>query len=348
MKNNVLIIGNFSFGKDSFNGQTAKTRDYYFYIRERYGKDEVVPLDTAQWRKKPVSSYIRLFRLCAKSKNAVLLLGANAAQYIVPVVCLLKKIFKISLFWSVVGGSLIYDKKAQKRLLKHFNSMDAIYFETNIMADYFKDMGYKNILYAPVFSKRSLTEEFNPTENDGIMKFCTYSRVCKEKGISEAINAVKLINKDSVKCTLDIFGKPYPEYEEEFNAITEGTEGFIFKRDYLSGDNVIDVLSQFDAMLFPTYYSGEGFPIGVVECYLGGVPVIASNWHYNGEIIKNGDTGFIFESEDKDGLVNCIEALLADRQLALKMRKNAYKYSEQFKPDAVLSDLYKRIDGIGE
>ncbi|MGN1042518.1 MAG: hypothetical protein ACI4SK_03430, partial [Christensenellales bacterium] len=98
MKNTVLIIGNFSFGKDSFNGQTAKTRDYYFYIRERYGKDEVVPLDTAQWRKKPVSSYIRLFRLCAKSKNAVLLLGANAAQYIVPVVCLLKKIFKISLF----------------------------------------------------------------------------------------------------------------------------------------------------------------------------------------------------------------------------------------------------------
>lgn len=344
MKKKILIVGNFSFGKESFNGQTSKTRDYYHYIKYRYGEENVIPLDTANWRKRPVSSYIKLISYLKKCNKVILMLGANAATYIVPIVCKLKKMLNYSIYWSLVGGSILYDLKKQKKLVKYFKSIDALYFETKMMLNHFTDLGYKNLYYAPIFSSRKLNHPFSPKKNDNILHFCTYARVCKEKGISEAIEAVKEINKDGVKCMLDIFGTPYEDYAEEFNSRLKGAEDYIINLPYLSGNEVIDTLSQYDLMLFPTYYSGEGFPIGVIECMMGGVPVIGSNWHYNSEIIEDGVTGYIYELNQPNELVNCIKRVLSDREKLLELKINAYNYSFNFTPEKVLSHLFELLD----
>lgn len=342
----ILLIGNFCFGEESHNGQTSKSRDYYHYLADRYGSDNIIILDTSNWRKKIISSYLTLIKLLKDCENVVMLLGVNAAKFILPVVVRLKKKCNYRIFWPIVGGSLLYDKAAQKKLVPMFEKVDAIFFETKKMVEFFSHSKTK-VYYAPVFTKRILNKEFEPVINKGVLKFCTYSRVCKEKGISYAVEAVKIINKDSIRCTLDIFGEPYPDYKNELEEITKGTENFIFIKDYLNGDGVIDKLSGYDAMLFPTYYPGEGFPIGVVECLTGGVPVIASDWHYNSEIIQHGTTGLIFDLNDIDGLVECINKLLNNRELLLVMKKNALAYSELFKPSSVLKDLFTEIDGKG-
>lgn len=343
----ILLIGNFCFGEESHNGQTSKSRDYYHYLAEKYGAENIVTLDTAHWRKKIITSYLSLLKLLKNTENVVMLLGVNAAKYILPVVTKLKKKHKYRVLWPIVGGSLLYDGGAQKKLLPMFGKIDAIFFETKKMAEFFSDKGTK-VYYAPVFTKRVLSEKFEPEINNGVLKLCTYSRVCKEKGITSAVEAVKNINKEAVLCTLDIFGPPYEDYKNEFDEITEGTESYIFKNDYLNGEGVINKLAEFDAMLFPTYYPGEGFPIGVVECLTGGVPVIASDWHYNSEIIQHGKTGFIFDLNDKSELENCIRQLLDNRGLLLEMKKNAREYSEFFKPNSVLKDLFAEIDEKGE
>lgn len=340
----ILIVGNFGAGKDSFNGQTSKSRDYYNFLADRYGEESVIKLDTSEWRKKIVSSYFKLYKYGNKAENIVLLLGANAAKYILPVVCKIKKKRGCRIFWPVVGGSLLFDGKSQKKLLPYFSKVDLIYFETKTMVEYFAGKGFDNVRYCPVFSKRKLSVQFAPEKNNGVFKLCTYSRVCKEKGITEAVNAVKAINKDGIKCTLDIFGVPYPDYVDEFNRITAGTDEYIHLKDYLKGDGVIDKLYEYDAMLFPTFYDGEGFPIGVVECFSAGVPVIASDWHYNAEIIQHKTNGMIFDLKDTDGLVQCIGYLLGDRDEALKMRRNAYERSKDFDPKFVLGDLFGKID----
>lgn len=343
----ILLIGNFCFGEQSHNGQTSKSRDYYHYLCERYGNENVVTLDTANWRKKIISSYLSLVKLLKNTENVVMLLGVNAAKYILPIVVRLKKKRKYKVFWPIVGGSLLYDTAAQRKLVPMFGKVDAIFFETKKMTEFFANVDTK-AYYAPVFTKRVLHKPFEPEINNGTLKLCTYSRVCKEKGISYAVEAVKNINKGGIRCTLDIFGEPYLEYKDELEEITKGTEDFIFINDYLNGDGVIDTLSEYDAMLFPTYYPGEGFPIGVVECLTGGVPVIASDWHYNSEIIQHGKTGLIFDLNDGNGLVECIGEILNDRQLLLTMKKNAQSYSESFKPECVMKDLFAEIDGKGE
>ena len=343
----ILLIGNLCFGEESHNGQTTKSRDYYYYLTERYGAENVVALDTSCWRKKIFASYFRLFKLLKTVDSVVMMLGVNAAKYILPVVTRLKKKYGYSIFWPIVGGSLLYDVKAQKKLVPKFKKIDAIFFETKIMTEFFSNKNTR-VYYAPVFTKRALNKGFDPTVNNGVLRLCTYSRVCKEKGISSAVEAVKAINKDTVRCTLDIFGEPYPDYRDELDELTKGTENFIFKNDYLNGDGVIDILSEYDAMLFPTYYSGEGFPIGVVECLTGGVPVIASDWHYNSEIIQHGKTGFIFDLNDGNGLIDCINTILNDRALLLEMKKNAREYSDLFRPESVLKNLFTEIEAEGE
>ena len=340
----ILVIGNFCFDTPVFNGQTQKSRDYYLEFCKHYGDSAVSYIDTEYFRKNPIKSYLNLISSLKRAENVILLLGANAAKFIVPIVARYKKKYNFNLLWSVVGGSLMYESKAKKKLLPHFSKIDSIYFETKTMVDHFTEMGYSNILYAPVFSERRLNGEFNPNRNDGILHFCTYSRVCKEKGITDAINAVKRINFETVKCTLDIYGEPSKDYESELNDVMRGAEDYIKLNDYLRGDCVIDILSRHDAMIFPTFYNGEGFPIGVVECYLGGVPVIASNWHYNSEIVINEETGFIFEVGDVDAIVAYINYLLENRDEGLRMRRAAYEYSKRFLPSLILKDFFDRID----
>jgi glycosyltransferase involved in cell wall biosynthesis len=48
------------------------------------------------------------------------------------------------------------------------------------------------------------------------------------------------------------------------------------------------VLRDYFALLFPIYYIGEGFAGTAIDAFSAGVPVIASDWKYNSEVIKEG------------------------------------------------------------
>ncbi|MFR3494185.1 MAG: glycosyltransferase [Blautia sp.] len=39
-----------------------------------------------------------------------------------------------------------------------------------------------------------------------------------------------------------------------------------------------EVLKNYDALLFPTYYEGEGFAGTIIDAFAAGLPVIASDW----------------------------------------------------------------------
>ena len=49
----------------------------------------------------------------------------------------------------------------------------------------------------------------------------------------------------------------------------------------LEPKEVQKVLSQYDVLLFPTRYPGEGCPGAIIDSYMAGLTVLASNWKYN-------------------------------------------------------------------
>ena len=69
-----------------------------------------------------------------------------------------------------------------------------------------------------------------------------------------------------------------------------------------SPDKSVDVLKCYFALLFPTDYEGEGCAGTLRDAYSAGVPVIASDWKYNAELV-NEDVGYVYPTMDNTALI---------------------------------------------
>ena len=106
-------------------------------------------------------------------------------------------------------------------------------------------------------------------------------------------------------------------------------------------------ISTYDFLLFPTFYSGEGIPACCIESLYYGTPIIASDWKYNGEIVKDGKNGFLFNLEKND-LKNVIIKAIDNKNDILSLKENAYidgkNYSSEMVIKPFIEDLRKEIN----
>ena len=120
----------------------------------------------------------------------------------------------------------------------------------------------------------------------------------KEKGIEDAVRAVCEINSmhSDIFAELDIYGQIEDNQEEWLKKLQTLAPGYIKYKGMVPFSQSTKVLKEYDALLFPTYYEGEGFAGTIIDAFAAGLPVIASDWKYNSEIIKSGMTGVIFKT----------------------------------------------------
>ena len=88
-------------------------------------------------------------------------------------------------------------------------------------------------------------------------KLCTFSRVMKEKGIEDAVNAVEEINKkyDETIFTLDIYGQIDTMQTEWFESLQSRFLKDVSYKGLVPFDKSTDVLKNYYALLFPTSVS---------------------------------------------------------------------------------------------
>ena len=111
----------------------------------------------------------------------------------------------------------------------------------------------------------------------------------------------------------------------------------------LFGDNVIRTISQYYCMLFPTFYPGEGTPHTVVESFMAGLPIIASNWKYNSYIISHSNTGLIFDLNEHEGLINSIDYSIRNKNEFIKMRYACFDEAQNYSPQSALTCLIDNL-----
>lgn len=344
----IAVIGDFAEGTKIYSGQTAKVRDYYYYLKKKFGDEYVLYVDTNGWRKRYIKIFLSVIISCFKCENIVLLLCGDGygIKILLPIILLLKALTNHKIYFSIIGGGLLNSYEKRKILKKQFEKLDVIYVETKKMQKYLEKKGHKNVYYAPVFSKRKgiSINNLNQKYHEPFL-LCTYSRVIKEKGISDAIDAVNEINKRKgrIICLLDIYGPPIENYADEFNKKVSESADFVRNQPLLEDKNAIYELSKHYLMLFPTYYSGEGFPIALIECMKAGLPVIATDWHFNSEIIDNNKTGVIYNRKEKNKLSEIIEKLIDNPEKVYEMKKCCIKKSFEFEPDNILEHLYQQL-----
>ncbi len=91
------------------------------------------------------------------------------------------------------------------------------------------------------------------------------------------------------------------------------------------------ILADHDALVFPTWYEGEGMPGAVIEAMQAGLPVIASNWRSLPELVIDGRNGLLVPPRDVDALSRAMLQLESDRDLYAMLAYEAQRTGERFR-----------------
>lgn len=342
----VCVIGHFGFGHDLLNGQTIKTKIVADEIEQNVGKDEFVRIDTHGGFFALIKLPFILLYSVAFFRNVLFLPAHNGLRIIAPLLVALNSVFRRKLHYVVVGGWLpefLGDKKFLTNFLK---KVDYIYVETRSMKSKLVSVGFSNVLVMPNFKNvRVLEENELPIQQDNIFKLCTFSRVMKEKGIEDAVEAVKCVNEKQGKaiCSLDIYGQIDNGQVEWFENLKNAFPEFIHYNGCIAFDKSVETLAKYDMLLFPTYYEGEGFAGTLIDAFAAGIPVIASDWHYNAEIVDENINGFIVPIKNVDALEKKIDWSIQNQDAIYGMKKNCLAKAESLSPKQAVKPLIQML-----
>lgn len=344
----VCIIGCFADTFNLLNGQTVKTKIVYKELEKSLGGDEVMKIDTYGGVKTLLKTPIIVLNALKSAQNIIILPAENSLRIIVPFLIVLNRVFKRNIYYDVIGGWLPQFVKKRKWLGIFLKKINAIFVETSSMKEQLKSQGYNNIEVIPNCKELDILDE-KTIKYTGIKPYrlCTFSRVMKEKGIEEAVRAVCEINSvhSDIFAVLDIYGQIEDNQKEWFEKLQTLAPGYIKYKGMVPFSQSTKVLKEYDALLFPTYYDGEGFAGTIIDAFAAGLPVIASDWKYNSEIIKSGMTGVIFKTHSINELKNAIMSVDKDIKKWNLMRQNCISEAKEYLPANAMKKLIDIVNG---
>ena len=341
----VGVCGHFGNSKNCLNGQTIKTKIVTNELINILGESDVYTLDTFNWKKNPIKLLIKCFSLFKKCKNIIMLPAHNGVKVFSRLFLLINMFFRRKLHYIVIGGWLPEYLKSNPKTAKRLMKFDGIYVEVLSMKKALDAVGFTNTFVMPNCKKLDILAESELCfYREPPYKLCTFSRVCREKGIEVAVEAVKNINSKLGKTlySLDIFGQIDSDYIARFEELKVDFPDYITYAGSVPFDCSVATLKNYFALLFPTFYSGEGFAGTLLDAFAAGLPVVASDWKYNSEIVDE-TTGIIYPCERFETLEEVLEyiAYKPDKLSLLKM--NCIKQASCYLPEKVVGDFCESL-----
>ena len=347
MKNKLIFIGPILQGQLAQGGDTMKNQLFLQRFSQVY--DCVIAIDTFGWKKRPWV-FGQLVWTLLTHRNTPVVISANpgSADTLIKFIHAIR-LDKNVVYW-VVGGSF-HDMIADGRFSKnHYRNLKAILVQGQSMADSLCKNGLYNARYVPNSKIINRLATKNP-KTDNITHFVFLSRIEESKGCKLIFESVDELNNQGYKGRFDVmfYGKmsedaEFANYFEK--TISEHDEikygGLLNLRD----EKNYDVLAQYDVMIFPTFWHGEGFPGIVIDAYIASLPIIATDWNLNKDVIKEGETGWIIPIHDVQALTERMKHAIEHPEIVAEMSANSGKLALQYDSRKVLSEEHLKEIGI--
>lgn len=151
-----------------------------------------------------------------------------------------------------------------------------------------------------------------PAEDEPV-RFLFISRIRREKGIDEYLAAAEAIRKECPNTEFHILGGCEGDYEERLRRMTD--EGIVVYHGAQS--DVRPFLKEAACLIHPSFYP-EGMSNVLLEACAAGRPVITTDRPGCGEIVDNGQTGFIVRQQDVEDVIAKVRKFLS---LSYEVRK---------------------------
>lgn len=351
MKNNksISIIGHFGGNENFLDGQTIKTKILYEELSLKTNW-KIIKVDTYDKKKNPIKLLFQTMKAIINSKDIIILLSGNGMKIYFPFLNFCSKFLMRNIYHDVIGGNLDCYVEKYPKYKKYLNEFKCNWVETQGLKNKLQMQGITNCEVIPNFKRLNIVSEEeikNKNSNENVCKFCTFSRVMKEKGISEAIDVVNQLNYEKYNGNnyqLDIYGPIDSGYEVEFKTKLKCSSKYIKYCGKIPFDQSVNVLKKYDLLLFPTCWNGEGFPGTIIDAFSAGVPVIATDWNCNSEIIDNNINGIIYPSKNIKNLYEAILKVLSNKNSIECMKRNCINKAKDYKPDEYILKIIKKIE----
>lgn len=344
----VSAIGHFALGKVFLDGQTIKTKIITEELQRQLGQAQVSIIDTHGGLKTLAKAPHQCLSALQKSRNVVIFPAHNGLRVYAPLLSRLRHFFKgRRLHYVVIGGWLPQFLQKRKHLAKALRGFDAIYVETSTMKAALEAQGFGNIFVMPNCKKLEVLSEDELVYPQGLpLKLCTFSRVMKEKGIGDAVEAVRNVNAELgyEAYTLDIYGQVDPAQTEWFEALKSSfTEGVRYC-GCVDANKSVQALQGYFALLFPTHFYTEGIPGTIIDAYAAGVPVISAKWESYSDVVEEGITGFGYEFDEESQLEDILVNAAAEPDMILKKKSSCLREAEKYKIEQAVKVLLGQIE----
>ena len=342
----IAVCGHFGGNSPKLDGQTIRTRTIMEGIVQTYGAHVVHKIDTCGM-KNQLLLFFRLLYAVSQCSCLLILPAQNALKIEAPFLSLLTHICHCKIHYVASGGWLPDYLNKHRWTRRALYSFHGIYVQLESMRQRLMEMNYKRVYVLPNF--RFFSDSLSLSEKNELFeqpyRFVIFSRVTKEKGIEDAVKTVIRLNTEKGEhySTLDIYGEINPEQKDWFDALMNSSPNYITYKGCVPYQKSVDVLRNYHIMLFPTYYDGEGFAGSVLDAYAAGLPVVASDWKYNAEVVKDGETGFLFEPRNLDDFFEKICKLTSDPDLWNVIRINCLRESLKYKPEITMKVLLNQL-----
>lgn len=342
----VSVIGLFCTGREVSDGQSIKTRIITEELEKALGAQHVRRIDTYGWKKHPVRLFSDSVRAVLQSESVIFMTDEGGIK-IFPWLLLGANIFgKSKLHYIVIGGWLVPFLEKYRFFSACLKRFHTIFAETTAMRDGLKQLNFHNVVLLPncknltPVSETQLDEEWHEP-----YRFCTFSRVMREKGIEDAVNAVRKANKHFGRriCELDIYGGVDPNEIQWFQNLQEGFDDAIRYCGVVPYSRTTDILKNYSALLFPTFYPKEGIPGTIIDAFAAGLPVISSRWSSFDDMIEDGVTGIGYPYGRNELLADVLCDVLSNPMMLRKMRRNCLEKAQQFLPENVMKILLENL-----
>jgi glycosyltransferase involved in cell wall biosynthesis len=161
--------------------------------------------------------------------------------------------------------------------------------------------------------------QFCPSpEPDGVPVVVLASRMLRDKGVGEFVEAARLLKGKGIKARCVLVGMVDNENPSSFTETdlrrweSEGAVEWWGHRD-----DMADVFASCHVVVLPSY--SEGFPKVLLEAAACARPLIATNVRGCREIVRDGENGLLVPSKDPQALAHAVLRLVQDKALRRKM-----------------------------
>lgn len=329
-------------GEHLADGQAVRTNTIYEVLVKRYGAENINIATTYNWKKHKIRFLIRTIKLYFKSKNIIILPADNGLKVVSKLYNFLGFFSKRNIIYIVIGGFLPGFLSNNKKYVKYIKKYKSLLVQSQEQVDELHKLGIGQAEVFPNF--KNITPVLVNYEYSEQIKLCFFSRITKDKGIEDAIDSTKLLrSKHGVNAILDIYGMIDPIYKDSFYELLEKYKDFISYKGIIEFNKTPDTLSKYYCILFPTYYYGEGHPGAIVDAFFSGIPIIASDWKYNKEFVKDGVNGFIVEIKNPQQICEKVLTLINNNILHSSMKVNSHELAQKYDSKKIIEKLIAHI-----